>query len=128
MASKMKLGKLSVGEQLYLSRRRIGETHVQAAKRWGVCPEVYLNWEIDRPGRLRPDIDKLPQLTPNPAESCVLARRRWNNKFGLIRKHRIDQGKLAAILGVSRLWICRMECGREDCSRLLDYWSDNLSC
>lgn len=120
------LGKLSTGEQLYLFRRRAGESLESAAKRWGVCREVYLNWERDCPGRLRPNLSKLPQLVPNAGESCALARKRWNRKLGLGAKDKIDQSVLSQILGVSRLWICRMERGREDCSRLVDYWSNNL--
>ena len=120
---KVKLGTLSTGERLYLARRRLRETHHQAAERWGVCQEVYLNWEADRPGRLRPDMSKLPKLEPTPAESCMLARKRWNGKLGFNRKDKVNQGTLASILGLTRLWICRMECGREDCTRLVEYWN-----
>jgi len=125
MASEMKvkLDKLSVGEQLFLARRRVRETHQQAAKRWGVCGEVYLNWENDRPARLRPNMEKLPTLSPHPNESCVIARRRWNLKHP---KDKVGQARLGEILGVSRIWIYRMERGLESCDRLVQYWNDNV--
>ena len=111
---------LTLGERLWLSRHRSGESHYAFARRFKVHPDTYLNWERDKFGKIQPNLKKLPELVPTDSELCILARRRFNKD--LPYGERITQGDLAEVHGLSRLWIWRMENDLADCSRLLEYW------
>lgn len=125
MASALKFGELSPGELLWLSRKRTGENHEAAAARLGMHPETYLRLEWDKATLNPPDLSNMPELVPTAAECCVIARRRWNRNLPRYQEP-VTQTSLATILGVTRIWICRMERGRADCTRLQEYWLSNM--
>lgn len=100
--------KPSLGELLFLWRRRKNLTQREAARRLKVSVDTYREWEADQrdgqPKKLLKDL--------TTAETCVLRRRR----SGLTQK------EVAAELGLTRVWVNRMEKGLADPEALKAYW------
>jgi DNA-binding XRE family transcriptional regulator len=98
-------------ELLFLWRRRRGYNQKQAADALGYKRQTYVRLEHGRDpirGKLRRRLKR--ELTP--ADCCVLYRRRadWT------------QAQVAHQMGVSRLWVNRMERGLESCEKLIFFW------
>lgn len=109
MSDLLKPGDLSPGERLLLWRRRAELTWYESAKRFDVTIKKYRMWEEDRLSD-GPEIPRLRKVQDH--EACYLLRRRTG----------LHQDQLAEEVGVSRVWLNRMENGQENCSRLVDYW------
>lgn len=97
------------GESLFIWRRRKGLNQVDAAAEFNTSSDTYREWEA---GRRTHDLPRqhLGQLKPH--EVCVLMRRR----------EKLTQLQLATAMGVTRLWINRMETGQVPLDRLRDHW------
>ena len=97
------------GESLLLERRRKAENQLQAAVRYGVHVDTYRAWETDE----RPE--DVPQYNAGhlkPHEVCLLRRRRAGK----------TQREVAAAIGMTRLWVMKMELGEASIDRLKGYW------
>lgn len=97
------------GESLLLERRRKAENQLQAAARYGVHVDTYRAWETDE----RPE--DVPQYNAGhlkPHEVCLLRRRRAGK----------TQLEVAAAIGMTRLWVMKMELGEAPIDRLKGYW------
>lgn len=100
--------KTSSAENLFLTRKRLGQTQKQAAKYFQVGISRYRAWEL---GENTPGFDlEDPKITD--VEWCVLERRRAG----------LNQAELAEKLKCCRYWINCMERGKKDATLLLKYW------
>ena len=110
--------KLTEGEKLFIVRRRAGHNQYEMSILYGVCESVYSRWELDKTKRTR-DIGVVGfDLKCNGLkgfERCVILRRRDG----------MTQNTLAALIGVDRVWVNRMETGKENWEKLKEYW-DNV--
>lgn len=97
------------GESLLIWRRRQGFNQVEAAAEYGVHPDRYRDWEADRRTADQPR-RHLGKLLPH--EVCVLMRRRAGK----------TQREVAAAIGLTRLWVIKMEEGAAPVDRLREYW------
>ena len=96
------------GELLLIWRRRKRLNQREAARALQVSLDSYREWEGDlRAGQPRKLIREL-----TAAERCVIARRRSKR----------TQKEVAASLGVTRVWVNRMERGLEGAEVLRDFW------
>lgn len=95
---------VSHGEWLTVKRRRAGLDQLEMAENMGLTRHQYQAKEANQNGKLK------RRLQPN--EAAFLMRRRSKKSQNVIAKE----------IGVSRLWVNRMEMGLEDCERLLDFW------
>ena len=105
MASK--LGPLTRGEKLILSRRRDKKTQKQAATTHKVGLSQYREWERDESN---PPATKLGKVLPH--ERCFIHRRRAGHTLPTV----------ATELGRCRYWVNQMELGKQDGKELLKYW------
>ena len=97
------------GESLIIWRRRKGFNQVQAAAEFDVHPDRYRDWEADK----RLEDQPRQHLGPlKPHEVCYLLRRRDNK----------TQREVAADIGMTRLWVIKMEEGTAPVERLREYW------
>ena len=103
--------RLSMGEKLYLLRRRRLQTQPEAARAYGVSLMVFATWEKDRKlyGIPTPPVS-LRNL--QVCEACVILRRRAGMR----------QEDLAKKLDISLVWLVQMEQGTADLSVLADFW------
>ena len=108
----MKTRDLTNGERVLLTRRRRTERKSQreAAADYGVTLYCYRRWEDDEE---KPPGVALGKLLPH--EACFIRRRRAG----------ITLAQLAATLGVSRWWLCKMEYGKANTDRLVAHWSEH---
>jgi len=104
--------RITRAEHLYLQRRRMGLTQAQMAtrlemKRWEY--QTYEAGQTEIPAR-----HVSSNLKPGLLEQFILKRRRrgWT------------QEDLAEELGVSRIWVNKMEGGSASPQRLVDFWAD----
>ncbi len=99
----------TAAEQLLVWRRRKGHSQVAAAELTGVTVDTYRDWEC---GVRETGIPRHAITNLSTNEVCFLLRRRkgWTQ---------IAVGKL---LGVSRLWIHRMEHAQVAYDRLANFW------
>ena len=97
------------GESLLIWRRRSGFDQIEAAREMSVNADLYREWENDKRTHDQPR-KSLGVLKDH--EVCLLLRRRNGMK----------QKQLAEELGVTRLWVIRMEAGEVPCDRLTRYW------
>lgn len=102
--------KLTESEKLYLWRKRLSITQVDAAIKLGVSVQQIWDWEAGKKDVPMPTINV---VAPSEVETCVIKRRR----------SKMTQGELAKKLKVSRLWVVRMESGLVSGDRLISYWS-----
>ena len=100
------------GESLVIWRRREGFNQVQAAHQYAVHPDIYREWEADRRSHDQP-FYHAGALKPH--EVCYLLRRRDNK----------TQREVAQAIGLTRLWLIKMELGEANPERLLEYWGIN---
>lgn len=101
--------KPSASERLIIWRNRKQLSQVDAASAQGVSVDQWRDWEA---GRRTHDV---PQKYPKEIaayERALIARRRAG----------VRQKDVAALLGVSRLWVNRMERGLAPPERLVDHW------
>jgi DNA-binding XRE family transcriptional regulator len=107
---------LTLGDKLFLWRRRMGFSQDAVAARFEVCSSTYRLWEKDR---MKPkgkvDVRVNIEDVTEP-EFCALIR----------RKHGVTQGQLAKELDVSRQWVNYMEFGKEKHDRLVKYWNNKI--
>jgi transcriptional regulator with XRE-family HTH domain len=96
-------------ERLWLFRIRMKLTQHQRATALGVKVDRYRDWET---GVTAKDIPRI-YLNPKVHEMCRLRRRREG----------MTQQQLADAVGVSRLWVVKMERGEAPSGRLANYWS-----
>lgn len=96
------------GEALLIERRRLRETQMGAAARYRVTPDKYRDWEADR----RDDAPRPQKLRLQPFEICYLKRRRAGKM----------QKEVASQIGVTRLWLMKMEQGEAPADRLVEFW------
>jgi len=97
-------------EALYIQRRRLSISQAERAAQLTIPEYLYVDYENEKrdvPSKLVPKMHKLSDI-----EECVLKRRRCS----------MTQGDVAKELGMSRLWINRMEQGIEPAERLIQYW------
>ena len=109
---------LTHGEVLFLNRRRLGLNQDEMAVRRGLTRHTYSLLEQDKteigrvlPGGLTRDDLRLKRGVRSH-EKCVIYRRRT----GALQRQIADH------LGVSRVWVNRMETGAADPTPLLCYW------
>lgn len=112
MTNLLKYPALTPQEQMFLYRRRKGETQAQAALRLGVSYVTYSKAEKGNRDPFEvPEPIEPSTLTDN--EICVLMRR----SAGLSRT------EIAQKIGVSRAWITYMEHGKIGADSLINYWA-----
>lgn len=95
---------VSHGEWLTIKRRRQGLDQLEMAEKMGISRHQYQTKEAKADGKLK------RRIADN--EAAFLMRRRSKKSQSVIAKE----------IGVSRLWVNRMEMGLEDTDRLLDFW------
>lgn len=98
------------GESLFIDRRRCEETQAKCARKFGVGRKTYQSWERSAEPRTRTVNRKVHRLYPH--EYLTLLRRRTG----------FTQGYVAQELGVSTMWVARMELGTAPCKPLRAYW------
>ena len=98
---------LTSGETHLIWRRREGLNQSQAAEELGWSVKKYKQAERDVRDEEPRDIREV-----HHHERALVYRRRASQ----------TQREVAAALGVSRLWVNRMERGLADCSPLIEYW------
>ena len=102
--------RLEPHEKLLLHRRRRGETQKDAAYRLGVPKKRYILWEN---GAMRcPRVPRLSRIKPH--ERCFIRRRRAN----------MTQEELAGLLGLSTLWVAKMEMNKVPNKQLMEFWDE----
>jgi len=104
----MDLTDLTYGERLLLSRLRQGKTQVEMAQIFNVSVDKYRSWETDTAGAA-------PRATlrrVRPHEACRLRRLRAGK----------TQREVAQAMGISRLWVHKMERGEAPVRRLASFW------
>lgn len=111
---------LTAGECLFLNRRREGLNQDEKAEIFRMSRHMYAAIERDEISSNSASCWAIPRSALSlrggvkDHERCVILRRRAGPS------HR--QRDVATVLGVSRLWINKMETGQEDCTRLLSHW------
>ena len=107
---------LTIGEKLYIIRRRRGESQVKAADRFRVSRSTYGRWEneiLEGP--------HLNVLTLRDHERCFMYRKRAGmNQEEAAKLIKTKENKE----GISRWWLVQMESGRHNCGIVLDFWLD----
>lgn len=98
-------------EALVLWRRRKQLTQMQAAEHFGCAVDRVRAWEAGEAPSKPP---KCPLGVIKMYERCFILRRRTTPKM--------TQPALAERLGVSKLWVLRMEEGTAPVDRLVTYW------
>jgi len=106
--SNKNLIKPTKAESLILNRRRMRLNQHEAALRLGLTYDEYRSWE--EPGSERGPRQNLGVI--KPYEVCYLLRRRSGK----------TQKEIAKAIGMSRLWVLRMEAGQAPVERLREYW------
>lgn len=112
-----KIVTMTRSESLLIWRRRKEWTQFQAAKELKMPVDRYRDFENDRKN-VKDNWQEIPTNQElaigelKPFEVCLLLRKR----AGLLQR------EVAAAIGVTRLWVIRMEEGKENASRLRDYW------
>lgn len=97
-------------EALYIQRRRLQISQAERAAQLKIPEYLYVDYENEKrdvPKKLVPKMHKLSDI-----EECVLKRRRCH----------MTQDEVAVELGLSRLWVNRMEKGIEPADRLIAFW------
>jgi len=115
MRVKLKLGRLSAAEQLFIYRRRKGLTQAKMSRKCHVSRVTYSSWELGTK-----EIVSLPVWMPKvysdkleDFEKCAILRRRAC----------LEQEEIANELGVCRYWVNKMELAKEPCEILTEYWA-----
>lgn len=102
---------LDLHEKLVLWRRRLTLSRADAARALKVTP-----WQVAEAERNRAELGVDVPWTGDRAlrdhERCIIYRRRAG----------VTQARVASDLGVTRVWVNRMERGSEKCCDLLWYW------
>lgn len=102
--------KLTVGEMMFLKRRRKGISQSEMAAKMKMSYHAYRSCETDGGIAALADYKKLLPLTEG--EVCVLYRRRAGMKVEEVAK---------AIVRC-RYWVRQMEQDKQPCEELLRYW------
>lgn len=109
---------LTNGERWFIWRWRQQLSQARAAKHLKTTRDVYARAErSDDASQLGPLVEPrvgvaLSRLKAN--ECCVIYRRRCG----------FSQEEIARAMGVSRATVNAMECGRVDCTDLVNYWEN----
>lgn len=103
--------KLTTAERMYLWRKRKGLDQPEAAACHGMTVSAWREMERGSITRGAPSIRLDSPLTQ--AEICRILRRRQG----------LTHHELAKEIGVSSLWLLKMENGRANCHRLAAYWN-----
>ncbi len=104
---------LTTGEMLLLTRRRWFKNQLEMAQMLKTSLSAYRDMEHDRAG---------PSEFAEAAMSGFGEIRHHERCFMYRRRCQKTQREVAADMGVSRLWVNRMERGLADCTELLCYW------
>ncbi len=112
MLSKQKLNfdSLTSGEVLWLLRKRAGTTQHQAAVNFSLTRHEYADMERDA---LASEKKELPHGLLDH-ERCMIYRRRAGSE--------VTQANIANTINLSRAWVIKMEQGKVDPAKLLEYW------
>lgn len=102
---------LTLGEKLFLRRRREKISQAEMARRYSVSRYTYMNWEKNVGGIDIPSVD-LKGITPT--EHFVILRRRAG----------ISQLELAARMGIDRKTLWQMENGHLPLRQLIEFWCE----
>lgn len=107
---------LSVGETLFILRRRSCLSQSEFAKTVGMTRHTYGKIERDcvDTQKLPVDFHHLTLDNLSPHERCTILRKREN----------LTQEEVASALSLSRFWVNQMELGNVDSSALLSYWNN----
>ena len=109
----MTVNDLSIGERVYLSRRRHSLTQRDVAGILGITRRQMQELESNRFKGSMTYLDTFARIAAiHDHERCVIARRRSGKSMS----------EMEAGTGMSRQWIYEMETGREHCGALLNYW------
>ena len=107
---------LTIGERLLIERRRRKFTQEQVASIYGISRNLYGQIErdqIDISAAWRHPIP-LPKITElTKIEAAFLIRRRYGK----------TQEEVSDVLGISRYWLNRKECGEAPNDDLMDHWN-----
>ncbi len=106
----MRISDLTKGEKLFLSRRRVKQTLMVAAKKYKTTVPQYLDWERDIEEAPEP-LKKLGRLT---LEDIFLVLRRRSEK---------TVAEIAEEVGCCPWWLRWMETGKANNEKLTAYWS-----
>lgn len=99
---------LTSGERWLITRRRLGLNQAQMSKKFGWSATKYKRIEWDEQEAFgAPEVNEL-----SDGEKCHLYRRR----SGMLQR------QVARDLGVSRLWVNKMERGLAPADQLLWFW------
>lgn len=101
---------LTPHEKLRLWRRRLGLSQEEAGRRFGVSGWTF--GEMERGDQPAPSYAWRGPFALLEHERCLIYRLRAGK----------EQQEVADGLGVSRVWVNRMERGEESCDRLVWYW------
>lgn len=104
--------KLTLGETLFIWRRRKNWTQLQAAKYYNVSYFRYSLAEYDKVPNFPMKKTIIGQLQDN--ERCVLYRRRMGK----------TQSEIASKVGIGKLWLRLQELGQVPCGKLLNWWEN----
>lgn len=97
-------------EALYVQRRRLQISQAERAAQLKIPEYLYVDYENEKrdvPKKLVPKMRVFSDI-----EECVIKRRRCH----------MTQEDVAKELGMSRLWVNRMEQGTEPAERLIEFW------
>lgn len=106
--------KLEPGEILRIVRRRTGSSRKDFARVLQVSETTLYNWESCKT-EIKHDslyFVRDTSIKLNDGEQCFILRNR----------KQLTQEKIAKRLKLSRYWVNMMENGKQDCSRLLNYF------
>lgn len=101
---------LTPAEKLRLWRLRLGLSQRAAGRRFDCSAWTY--GEMERGALPAPSYAWKGPFELTDHECCLIYRLRSN----------MTQKQVAEELGVSRIWVNRMETGKAGCDRLLEYW------
>lgn len=104
---------MTVGERLFVDRRRKKMTQADYAATLGMKPRRYQQVESGAIEDKEVTAPKVSKLTPT--EECILLRRR----------HGMTQKDLAEKMQISRYWLILMEREEKPNQALLDHWDVN---
>ncbi|MBB76567.1 MAG: hypothetical protein CMJ75_18840 [Planctomycetaceae bacterium] len=99
-------------EKLRLAQRRLGLSQDGLRKKLKVGAEQVRRWYYDAEEIPTKVLKDLPTGAPSKAEKCWILRRREGMTIEDVAKD----------MGISRVWVWKMEKGQEDPKELADYW------
>lgn len=107
---------LSVGERLFLIRKRSGETMAAASDAFDVSLNLYRKWERD---------EAVPDPEHGVTKAFLSLGRLTKEERYLVQRRRsgLTMREIASHLGCCPWWVRRMELGEADDGPLAEYWA-----